>query len=245
MVGCRTYGRMGNFLFQAAACIGYSIKHGVEFSLPNITNDKFWNPLYLQHLVNSKWEQGREDILINEIGFPYHEIEFKEDWKDKQVVLNGYWQTEKYFKEYRSEILYLFGYPYEKKEKTVGVHVRRGDYLHLTQKHPPVTKEWYENAMKMFVGFKFNFFSDDIKWCIDNFSSRGDCEFSSNATEEQDMIEGACCEHNIISASTFGWWQAWLNRNDGKKIVLPRLWFTPGWDGIDTSDIVPENWIRL
>src|SRR5690242_837430 len=107
MVGTRFYGRMGNVLFQAAHTIALALKNGQDFSFPNRTIDPYWHPLYLQHLVNPKWQQGREDVLINENGMAYQEIGWKEEWADKQVVLNGYWQTEKYFKEYRNEILYL------------------------------------------------------------------------------------------------------------------------------------------
>lgn len=245
MIGCRTFGRMGNFLFQISATIGYALKHNQEFSIPNRTQDPYFNPIYLQHLVNPKYIQGQEDILLNEHGMPYQEIEWKDEWKDKQVVLNGYWQTEKYFKEYRNEILYLFNYPYEMKEGVVAVHVRRGDYLHLGMKHPYYGKDWYENAMKQFEGYRFKFYSDEINWCISQFGDRSDCEFSIGNNEEQDLIDGSCCQHSIISSSTFGWWMAWLNRNENKKVILPPKWFVDGWDGLDTRDVVPENWIRL
>lgn len=245
MVGVRTYGRMGNFLFQAATCIGYALKHNLEFSLPNTTTSEFWNPIYLQHLVSPKWQQGKEDILINETVHQYQELEFNESWREVQIVLNGYWQTEKYFKDYRKEILYLFDFPYERKDAVVSVHVRRGDYVLLKEKHPPVSKEWYEEAMAEFPGYRFKFFSDDIAWCKSQFGGRTDCEFSTNANEVDDLVEISCCEHNINSSSTFSWWGAWLNQNENKKIITPKDWFTPGWGGADTKDLIPDKWIKL
>jgi len=245
MIGTRFYGRLGNVLFQAAHTIAIALKHGQEFSFPNRTDNKHWNPLYLQHLVNPNWVQGREDVLINENGMQYQSVEWKEEWKDKQVVLNGYWQSEKYFKDYRNEILYLFGYPYEKKEGIVSVHVRRGDYLQLRNKHPEVTKEWYENAMKQFEGYRFKFFSDEIAWCRKEFGNRTDCEFSTNTSEVQDLIDISCCEHNINSSSTFSWWGSWINKNENKIIITPKDWFTSGWMGMNTSDVIPETWVKL
>ncbi len=245
MIGTRFYGRMGNVLFQAAHCIALGIKHNVEISMPNRTSDPFWNPLYLQHLVNPSYEQGREDILINENGHEWQPIEWREEWRDKQVVLNGYWQTEKYFKDYRREILYLFNFPYTKKYNYVSVHVRRGDYVWLKEKHPEVTKEWYELAMKEFPGFKFKFFSDEIQWCKDNFGDREDCEFSTNSNEVDDMVEISCCEHNVNSSSTFSWWGAWLNRNENKTVITPKKWFEDGWCGLNTDDIIPETWVKI
>lgn len=239
IVSFRPYGRMGNFLFMAANCIAYAMRNNMDFSIPYKTNDGFWNPIYLSHLIHPNYKQGQEDVLINQPFFHYAPIEFKEEWRDKQVILNGYYQSEKWFEDYRTDILFLFNYPYEKKEGYVAVHVRRGDYIFLVHKHPPVTKAWYESAMSMFHGMKFIFYSDDIRWCKDNFGNRSDCEFSSGNIE-QDLIDGSCCEHQIISASTYGWWMAWLNRNEKKKVYIPEKWFTDGWDGLETKDVVPD-----
>lgn len=244
MVGCRMYGRIGNALFQAAAVVGYALKHNLDFSLPNSTKDSFWNPLVLQHLVNPKWIQGKEDILINERHHHYHEIEFKEEWRDKQIVLNGYWQSWKHTDPYRNEILYLFDFPYEKKEGIVAVHVRRTDYLHLINKHPQYGAEWYERAMKEFDGYRFIFYSDDINWCRQNFGHRSDCEFSSNTDPILDLIEASCMEHSIISSSTFGWWIGWLNRNENKRVIIPEKWFVDGYNLL-THDIVPDYFTKL
>jgi len=245
MIGTRFFGRKGNVLFQASHCIALALKNNQEFSFPNTTTDRHWNPLYLQHLVNPKWIQGREDVLINENGHQYQEIEYKQEWDDKQVVLNGYWQSEKYFKEYRNVILDLFDYPYEKKEGYVSCHVRRGDYLHLRMKHPEVTKEWYEQAMSNFSGYRFKFFSDDIAWCRQQFGDRNDCEFSTNTNEVDDMIEASHSEHDILSPSTYAWWIGWLNRNENKRIYIYKDWFVPGWMNMDVSDVVPPEWIKL
>lgn len=240
MVGTRFYGRLGNVYFQAAACVGYALQHNLEFSFPNITNSQVWNPLYLQHLVDPSWVQGRFDILVKEEGHGYKPLPFDESWRDKQILLDGYFQSEKYFKEYRSEILYLFGHPYEKKEGVVSCHVRRGDYLILKDKHPEITKEWYLEAMRQFPDYKFKFFSDDIAWCRQEFSERANCEFSTNSNEVDDLIEMSQCEHNICSSSTFAWWGMWLNRNENKRVIFPKLWFNPGYGGLNTDDIVPE-----
>jgi len=109
----------------------------------------------------------------------------------------------------------------------------------------PIKKEWYEEAMSMFPGAIFKFFSDEISWCRQEFGNRQDCEFSTNTNEEQDLIEMSCCEHNINSSSTFSWWGAWVNRNPDKIIITPKDWFTTGWMGMNTGDIIPPEWIKL
>lgn len=244
MVKPLTYGRMGNFLFQVATAIGYAAKHNLEFTVPDETSSKVWNPIYLQHLVNPAWEPLIPEVRITESGHAYQEIPFQEDWRNQNIIIDGYWQSEKYFKEYRWQILSCFGFPYVRKPNTVSVHVRRGDYLVLPEKHPPISIEWIASAMSLFPGKKFLFHSDDIGWCKDNFSHLRDCEFSDATNEIEDLISMSCCVHNICSASTFSWWGAWLNRNIHKTVVMPHLWFVPGYCDLDTSDIVPENWMK-
>lgn len=230
---------------EACTMLAYALKHDLDFTVPSKTNNPHHNPIYCLHLVNSAYNASLEKIQLWENGHAYQELPFEESWRDKNIVIEGYRQSEKYFKEYRNEILYLLDFPYEKKEGVVGVHVRRGDYLVLRNKHPEVTKQWYEEAMSTFPGYKFKFYSDEIDWCKKEFGDRDDCEFSTGSDIVSDVTDGSGCEHQIISASTFGWAMAWLNRNPEKKIVLPKLWFTPNWDNLDVSDIVPPEWIKL
>lgn len=240
-----TYGRMGNFLFQAAASIAYALDHNLPFTMPDATTHPVNNPLYLGHLVDYKYD----------IKLPIHRIiEQYHTWHPlpkpnpgHNIILDGYWQTEKYFKYHRSKIIELFQYndPNSQAKGVVSVHVRRGDYLTLTEKHPPVTKEWYEKAMSHFEGYQFLFHSDDIAWCEQTFGHRDDCDFSLNESPEDDLMSMVSCEHHICSASTFSWWGAWLCENPSKQIIMPRQWFQPGHGGHDTSDIVPKSWKRL
>lgn len=238
-------GRMGNFLFECATALSYALKNNLEFTTPSQTNSQVWNPIYLTHLQNINWNPGLQNIEIQERGHEWQPIQFEESWRDKNITILGYRQSELYFKEHRSEILYLFDFPYEIKENYVSCHVRRGDYLILKDKHPYYGKEWYEEAMKQFPGYRFKFFSDDIQWCRQNFGDRSDCEFSTNSNEVDDLVEMSCCSHQICSSSTYAWWGMWLNRNENKKVIFPQEWFLNGFGGLDTSGIVPEWAIKL
>jgi len=241
-----TYGRMGNFLFQAAAAMGYAWRHELEFTLPNHTKNPRHNPIYLQHLVNPKFDPTWPTETITEgPTHVYEELPFKEEWRGKKnIILDGYWQSEKYFKEFRNSIISKFGFEWKPLLGFVSVHVRRGDYLKLTDKHPPVPASWITDAMAQFPGYHFIFFSDDIPWCRMVFGRRKDVTFSKGSSEVQDLVEMTWCEHHICSASTFSWWGAWLNQNPHKRVIMPKLWFMPGRKE-DTRDIVPEGWERL
>lgn len=244
MVSFNNAGRLGNWMYEAATAIAYALKHNLEFTVPSSTHDTFWQPVYASWLVNPNWNASLSTIRLWENGHHYQPLEFQEAWRDCNIIIEGYRQSEKYFKEYRNEIIYLLNIPYTKREGVVAVHVRRGDYLILRDKHPEVTREWYEQAMAMFPNYKFKVYSDDLAWCRQQWQGRDDVEFSAGASEWEDMIDGACCEHSIISASTFGWWIGWLNQNPDKKVVLPKLWFVPNYS-LDTKDIVPSEWIKL
>jgi len=241
---------MGNFLFQVACAAAYAWRHGMPFTVPSTTRDPKWNPIYLQHLVDPLWDPKLRELRLEEKVFSYYELPFKEEWRDRNIILDGYWQSEKHFIEYRDRILQTFGFDWQMMPGLVSVHVRRGDYLTIQKggmfKHPPVPKEWIEAAMRRFDGAKFRFFSDDIAWCKEQFGGRSDCAFSEGQDEVKDLEHMSWCEHQICSASTFSWWGAWLNRNPKKRIIMPNHWLTPGWNGgLDTKDVVPETWERL
>jgi hypothetical protein len=246
---------MGNFLFECASSMAYAWDHNLSFTTPHSTNDEHWNPIYLKHLENSAFDASLPSVAVTEKQFPHHQREFQEAWRrDFNIVLHGYWQTEKYFKKYRNRILEAFRFPWLQVPGTVSVHVRRGDYLTIKKvisgrevsKHPPVPKPWIEAQMARFPGHQFAFFSDDIAWCKQEFGARADCVFgwSSSTThvsrEEQDLIAMSWCEHHICSASTFSWWGMYLNQNPNKRVIFPKHWITPGWGNLDFRDVIPD-----
>jgi hypothetical protein len=246
MIGFQNAGRMGNWLFECATTLGLALRNDVEFSVPSKTFNDFHNPLYTQHLVNHKWQEGKIDIVIQEPHFHYAPIEYKKEWDNSQVELRGYWQSEKYWSDFKKEVIDLLAFPYIPNEGFVSVHLRRTDFITYSNKHPEVKDEWYNEAMAMFPNKKFIFFSDEINYCKEKWGHRNDCYFSEGKSIEQDMIDMSCCVGgHINSASTYSWWGSYLDRNEDKKIITPKLWFTPNWDGADTKDIIPESWIKL
>lgn len=248
MISFRPYGRLGNVLFMAANAIAQSLKNDEEFSMPYQSTDAYWNPVYFPSLVNPKYTQGREDILVNEVGHHYTPLNFEPQWKGAYVIYNGYFQSEKYFKEYRNELIYIFDLPYKLVEKC-SIHARFGDYLTIPGKHVLIDEQYLLKAMGIITektGVKvFKVFSDDIKYFKEKFGHLYDFEYSTNTDEMTDLIEISCCHSNINSSSTFSWWSAWLNQNKEKVVITQREWFQPGWCGLITEDIIPSEWTKL
>jgi hypothetical protein len=252
MVSFTPMGRMGNFLFECATAFAYAKKHGLEFSVPLFTPNEFGCPIYFPHLRHPNYNTGVQTVMINETKHEYQELAFDESWRDKNILLVGYFQTEKYFNVYRHEIIEAFAMNWVPKLGVASIHVRRGDYVTFREKHPEVTDEYYFKTIYYLLGMgveKFLVFSDDIPYCKEYFTKdkfpHAFFSFSEGQSIEEDLRLMSCCAHHINSSSTYSWWGSWLNRNPNKVIFTPNQWFTPNWGGLVVDDIVPENWIKI
>lgn len=181
------------------------------------------------------------------------------------VYLTGYWQSEKYFVAVADAIRRdltpqspLDSRNAELAERlansvSVGLHVRRGDYITNPQAdscHGVCPTEYYAAAVRLIEervsGTEFYAFSDDPEWVRDNLRLPRHLEvLAVNPPEAAhlDLYLMSCCRHQIIANSTFSWWAAWLNPRPDKIVVAPQSWFQD--PSIDTSDLVPSAWIRL
>jgi len=240
-------GRLGNFLFECANAIAYSLKHNLDFTVPIDTDNIKWNPIYCLHLADSSYNPYLDKVDLWENSHSYEELPFDESWRHKNIVIQGYRQSEKYFKEYRQEILYLFNLPY-KLTPICSIHARYGDYLTIEGKHIVINEEYLTKAMEMIkikTGLtRFKVFSDDIPYFKKQLGHLYDFEYSGNTDELSDLIEISCCHSQINSSSTFSWWAGWLNQNKEKVVITPEKWFQDG-HGLDTKDIVPNEWIKI
>lgn len=195
----------------------------------------------------------------------YREADFKFDQQAFDVsdftAIQGYLQTEKYFEHCSSEIRQIFTFKKEialkanefmngikekSEKKIVGVHVRRGDYVHSPDHHPPCSAQYYELAFSKFRGvgdFSFLIFSDDPKWCKESFTSP-DVIVSDLSDPYAELCSMSQCDHNIIANSSFSWWAAWLNNRSGQSVIAPARWFGPLLTK-DVSDLYCKNWIKI
>lgn len=246
MVGVKLVGRLANQMFQISAAIGYSVKHNMPYFVPQkSSNERIW-PAQFKHFPKPQnWPYNY--FIWKEPGHGYHEIHYHQ-----HIILDGYFQSEKYFSHCRQQILDGFQIPYQKLEGYVGIHVRRGDYVQYADKHPPVTYEYIADSVKYFISKGYTSFvvcSDDIKWCRINLKPLelfgAVFTFSSNPDPIQDLAMLSCCEHQICANSSFSWWAYWLNQNEEKQGIMPKAWFGPGNTHLETKDIYPENVIIL
>lgn len=180
--------------------------------------------------------------------------------------IDGYWQSEKYFANIRDQLLHdlklaipissakqMLAQKISSDPHAVALHVRRGDYVAdptTTAFHGLCSIEWYQEAVEILKkqepSASFYIFSDDYVWVKDNLKLSSPMHFIEPSPDGQEAIDlhlMSLCKHNIIANSSFSWWGAWLNANLNKIVIAPQRWFAAGHQ--DTSDLIPEKWIRL
>jgi hypothetical protein len=182
------------------------------------------------------------------------------------AYLEGYWQSEDYFKEIEETIRkdFTFKEPLDEKGSemariifsvnSICMFVRRGDYVSLkntTMHHGLCEKEYYAQSFQLISQNIANpevfVFSDDLEWCRSNFKFNVPTYFVDNTYSGykfgQHVQLMKLCRHFIISNSSFGWWGAWLNPDPNKIVIAPKQWYKDSQ--MDTSHLIPKNWIRL
>ena len=180
--------------------------------------------------------------------------------------LSGYWQSPLYFKSVESLIRQEFTFPCMlskensiilkmiKNFNSISLHVRRTDYVNNVNHdiHGVCSIDYYMKAVSVIsanVNYPvFFIFSDDIEWVKQNLKISFKCVFVSGNTGSNSYIDMqlmSFCKHNIIANSSFSWWGAWLNCNINKIVIAPQKWFEDKNINSQTSDLIPDTWIRI
>nr|WP_321522414.1 alpha-1,2-fucosyltransferase [uncultured Macellibacteroides sp.] len=244
-------GRLGNNLFQIATVS--SLTKDFSFCLINDDQIKQVERYRDSIFKNIKTINGIPENIkyYKEPSFEYNKIPYIHG---EDLIIDGYFQSEKYFK--REIVLNLLKIPNNirrdilnnygdlLKKEVVSIHVRRGDYLKLPHALPFCGIKYYLKAIQYIGSDKvFLVCSDDIKWCKKNFK-KGSFIFVENSSPLNDLYLQSLCSHNIISNSSFSWWGAWLNENPNKIVIAPQTWFGLSIK-LKTDDLIPETWIRI
>jgi hypothetical protein len=182
------------------------------------------------------------------------------------LYLDGFFQTEKYFKDKEKEIradLTLKNPLGQEAQKasariqnagnSVSLHVRRGDYVSdpkTNQRHGLCGPNYYSQALERMTSkigkdITVFVFSDGIDWVKENMPIPFPAVYvsSSEIADYEELIIMSQCHHHIIANSSFSWWGAWLNPRPDKVIIAPSQWVRT--TRFDLKDIVPSGWIRI
>ena len=259
MIISKIQGGLGNQMFQYAYGRNLSNMYNTEFRLDTRFYDYPTTPKREFTLNKFRNITTSTDMIFSLTGQVY---KIDDDFKYKELpnplidnyYLDGYWQSEKYFKESSDVIREDFQPSKEVISKliktpfidtnTISLHIRRTDYVTSNGYHPVQSIEYYKNAIDVIGEYDNIFvFSDDLKWCKDNLKFKN-MIFMCDFTDIEDLHLMSLCNHNIIANSSFSWWGAWLNNNIDKKVIAPINWFGDETN-INTIDIIPDNWIKI
>ena len=269
MIGFNALGRMGrlaNQMFQYASLKGIARNIGTDIIIPfwpDEMDDGMGNMLRSELFDSFDLEVQRGLLnnghapVVNERFFHFDEELFR--LCPDHVNLQGYFQTEKYFKHiedelrkdftFNSEILEPCKEMVESVDNPIALHVRRTDYVRNQANHNLLSLEYYQAALEQFNSDRnVIVFSDEPAWCMEQEIFSDDrFIISENDDNRIDLCLMSLCNDFIIANSSFSWWGAWLSSNKNKKVIAPAQWFgkTGYTKDHDTKDLIPDDWIKI
>ena len=253
-------GRLGNQMFQYASLRGIAANNGYNWMIPpppegngyfkEWEHHQLFYPFELKNLhnLNVQYTDG-ERPTVKEKSFAFDEDLFNNC--PKWVNIEGFLQSEKYFKNIEKEIKEDFAFKEEFSkpsrdmiatvEEPVALHIRRTDYLKLSH-HNSLGLDYYEKALGEFDSDRtIIIFSDDPEWCKEQKLFDGDRFLVAEGNVNYvDLCLMTLCTGHIIANSSFSWWGAWLS--DSKKVVAPKNWFSGHLEDQDTKDLYCPEW---
>lgn len=255
MISCNLQGGLGNQMFQIAATYALALRNndtcGFEFEKCYTPKQGFSAKKYSE-TIYKKINKINNYIFTNyyiETFFGYKKIQYQQN-----LLLTGYFQSEKYFEDYKEQVKNLFYFSNEyisevhqylktninNNNLNTVVHIRRGDYLLFSDFHSVCELDYYNESIKNIGDSNFIFISDDIQWVKKHFNLEN-YFFAEFNDEILELTLMTLVDNVIISNSSFSWWGAYLNRNKNKTVIAPKKWF--GKNGPkDIENLLPEEW---
>lgn len=292
MIIVKLMGGLGNQLFQYATGRALAVRYNVPLKLDlsflkadtkghYTKRDLELEPFKLKYEISTqkelstfqettafqKFKKYIPFLLLKKFVANEKAFAFENDFSKfpANTYLNGFWQSEKYFKSIRPELLKEISLKYEMPEvgkdfasrisetNSVAIHVRRGDYVtnkNASSFHGLLPSEYYNKAISLlnskYEDLRFFVFSDDLAWVRQHMSLPANTifiEYTSEHKTAMDLILMSKCAHNIIANSSYSWWGAWLNKNETKTVIAPERWFLD--KSLDTGDLLPSSWIKI
>lgn len=160
------------------------------------------------------------------------------------MYISGYYACEKYYGDILYDLREKIQFPRSddpenhrlaeeiKACQSVSVHVRRGDYLKQENRElfgNICTDAYYERAISAIRSrvpeARFYIFSDDIPYVRERYIGEEYTivDINHGRNSFYDMWLMSQCKHNICANSTFSFWGARLNANEGKIMIRPTI----------------------
>ena len=289
MVIARVFGGLGNQLFIYAMARRLALKNSVPLKLDIHSGFKWdisYKRKYLLHQFNIQAEiasrsesfaipGGRiQRFILREINkfIPLkHRFYIKEKKNNfdpiishlpvrRRIYLDGYWQSEKYFKDIgdviRKDLEIVVGFDKTTllesemilSKNAICVGTRRFQEGTIAYDHPILGMKYYQTAIEIMArkipNAHFFVFSDNPEWVSANFKIKYPITIIKSKLSDEKAYEDlwlmSLCNHFIISQSSYHWWGAWLSKNPDKIVIAPdpKLVKT-------SEDYIPDDWTKI
>lgn len=251
-------GGLGNQMFQISKSVSESLEHGLQ---PEFLKDAFI-PMHgnqpTNYLTNIFRNIKFVDFLpprlrVSEPTWSYTDLNVN---YTTPIEFYGYFQSSKNFKGHRDKIRELFSptddfkkkiqsiYPEVFYKRSVSLHVRRGDYLGISDVLPVIDKTYIDECLRQIGEYSNIFiFSNDKEWCKENLNYNNSIVVEGLEDYEEIWMM-SLCNNNIMSNSSFSWWGSYLNKNINKQVYVPSIWFGPNGEK-NYQDIYEDGWIKI
>lgn len=217
-------------------------------------------PNYVLSRVARKLLPPRDSEIIQTLK-DYFAFDEKVLAREGDCYYEGIWEAVSFIHSARNRIVDAYAHPeaVEKNaqiiaqmesEESVGIHVRRGDYIYLPSFMGICDIDYYKNAIERILedGRKhiFYIFSNDMGWCEENIKPLvGDNQMvmvthNTGINSCWDMHLMTHCKDLIIANSSFSWWGAFLNGRGG-RVIAPSKWVNREAE----FDVWLPEWIRV
>lgn len=265
MLYCHMLGGLGNEMFQISTLYALAKDRNQNFCISNKTStithrsdEDEWFKTIFRKIPQVSSRPREIDYIFRENGMSIQSFPLRQN-----MEIFGYFQSDNYFSKYKNEIVELFlDYKNDLNLKefdkpTIGIHIRRGDYVKLQHAHVVLPVSYYNNALNLMaqkLGFEnvqqmnetytFVIFSDDIDWCKKAFFNNKNVKYMEGNKAVVDLYYMNMCDHNIMANSTFSYWGTYLRDNTDRIIIAPKNWFNPNfrkpseWQTIYRDDMI-------
>jgi tellurite resistance-related uncharacterized protein len=203
-------------------------------------------------------------IIIREKGFTFYSLPNNIKYYKNIKMLDGYFQSPKYFDNYKQLINRLLQIDNIKglltnknsklinEDQPISMHFRIGDYKKLPDYYVILDADYYRTALNHII-LNLNIKKVKVLYFCENQDIEDvevilvilKEEFPDIIFERADpllddweqLIMMSLCRYNIIANSTFSWWGAYLNTHRDKIVVSPETWFKTT---LSTIDLLPN-----
>jgi hypothetical protein len=217
-------------------------------------------PNYLASRIVRKHFPKRKNEIIQQPKF-YYAYDPSVLSKSGDAYYEGLWGAASYYSAIRVKLQQVFAHttPNEQnaaliadmeRENSVGIHIRRGDYLLVSSFKGLCELDYYKAGINALLSDRqihsFYVFSNDVAWCQNNIAplvGNNKLTIVTNNIGKNscwDMFLMTHCKDLIIANSTFSWWGAFLNKRNG-RVIAPKKWMNRDVE----FDIWLPEWERL